>query len=77
MTHAPGAEARMVRHAIRWAEILRPLSSLDAAERILIELGGYFAAAETLYASDLEKLAGALLAVAGLAEPDEEEIDSP
>jgi len=70
MTHAPGAEARMVQHAIRWAVILRPLSSLDAAEKILAELGGYFAAPDTLYAGDVERLAGALLAVAGLAQGD-------
>lgn len=63
----------MVAHAVIWADILRPLSSLDRAEQILADLGGYFAASETLYQEDVETLAGALLAVAGLAQSDGQE----
>jgi hypothetical protein len=73
MTHAPGAEARMVAHAVIWADILRPLSSLARAERILADLGGHFAASEELHAEDVETLAGALLAVAGIIHDEQEE----
>jgi len=55
--------ARAIRHSLRWGPVLGPLSSIEAAERILADLGGYDPyRIPRVHQGNVELLAGALLA---------------